>query len=78
VNMGQGIADENDNDVLGRSLEEGTEGALGLVSECLGLVKYDDLGRCLAIYKKEALHSAFDEGVDFLAHGLETALIRTI
>ena len=78
MDMGQGITNKDNNHVLGVALEEGAEGALGLVGQGLGLVKYDDFGRSLAVGEKEALHPAFHEGVDFLAHGLKAALIGAV
>jgi hypothetical protein len=78
VNVRKGITDEDDNDVLGGALEEGSESALGLVSESFCLVKDNDLGRCLPRVKKEALHTAFHEGVDFLANDFQTSLVAAI
>lgn len=76
--MRKGITNEYYNNILGGALEEGSEGALGLVGKSFCLVKDNHLWRCLSCVKKQALHTAFHEGIDFLANDFQTPLVAAI
>jgi hypothetical protein len=51
---------------------------LCLVCESLGFVENNHLGGRLALFKEEALHAAFHEWVDFLAHRFQASLVAAI
>lgn len=78
MNVRKGITDKDNNYIFCGALEEGSEGALGLIGQRFCLVKDNDFGRGFSCFKEKALHTAFHEGVDFLANDFKTSLVAAV
>ncbi len=75
MNTGNGVTEEDYKNLLGAHIEKGSQCNLGLVRECLGLIKYDDFGTGGG---KEGIKGRAHEGVDATADSLEAAFIAGV